>query len=321
MRVRAYLLAFIALVALLPLWWLLQTTIGGQLMVTFNGATGASLVQFVSHSRTPTAAQEQERQRAVPTQRGEQATPIQSQSLPLPATTARATPVPSTHAHTAATVAPAAATTTAFKKIPSAQEEIFEYPIRSQCGTPPYRNFQTHPILILGSGYPEGHRFHKLRCDVPCLYTADYSLYGRSADGTMVGGALCPHQRGVSFTMENVPDIKADAQTYSMNVKATSDVPVPYYSWSDFSIMQPMTEKTNPAMASAFVSNCVLERKEVIEGLMKEGITVHSFGACVHNKEESDISNKEGKYTRKIDIMSKYKVGIVLPLLPVWQNV
>ncbi len=62
-------------------------------------------------------------------------------------------------------------------------------------------------------------------------------------------------------------------------------------------------------MATAFISNCgAADRRAFVEELMQNGITVHSFGGCLHNKNEDEVTNVQGKYERKMDIMSKYKV-------------
>lgn len=67
--------------------------------------------------------------------------------------------------------------------------------------------------------------------------------------------------------------------------------------------------KTGTAMATAFVSNCgASERRAFIEALMANGVTVHSFGGCLHNKNEEEVSSVAGKYERKMDIMSQYMV-------------
>jgi hypothetical protein len=73
--------------------------------------------------------------------------------------------------------------------------------------------------------------------------------------------------------------------------------------------MQPPREKTEKdVLATAFISNCgAAGRKEVLSQLMASGVKVDSFGACMNNRREGDISQVSDKYARKIDIMSRYK--------------
>lgn len=193
---------------------------------------------------------------------------------------------------------------------PRATIQTFSYPISPNCSRSRFRDFQTHPVLILGGGYPSGSEFHSLRCDVPCFYSSDFGRYRNTADASMTTLLSCPDQYSVTFTMENQHLLNPihSEQGYAMTVSLGSDVPVPYYGWSDFDVMRPASPKTGDAMASAFVSNCVAARKAIIEALIKEGISVHSFGACLHSKHEDSMTTLVGKYERKIDILSKYKV-------------
>eukprot|EP00048_Salpingoeca_helianthica_P013581 m.203599 g.203599 ORF g.203599 m.203599 type:complete len:535 (-) comp15520_c3_seq1:27-1631(-) len=197
---------------------------------------------------------------------------------------------------------------------PRATREVFDYPASKRCTEHPNRDFHKHPILVLDSGFPMGKEFHSLKCDVPCLYSSDFARYAHTADVSKIFSVpqlKCPHQHAVLFTMENVEiSTMSFERTYIMNVSLRSHVPVPYYSWSDFPLLAPPAEKPTHikklALATAFVSNCVPERRELIQSLIDEGVGVDSFGPCVHTKNEVDVSRVNGKYSRKMDIMSKY---------------
>jgi hypothetical protein len=191
---------------------------------------------------------------------------------------------------------------------PRAQKETVEVNPAKECiQKATIRDFTKDPVIVFGNGYPSGNEFHSLRCDVRCLYTSDLTRYRYTADATLVGGLSCPNQWEIAFSMENI-ELEKRPGVYVMSVSKLSDVPVPYYSWSDFDIMRSVRNKSAKALASAFVSNCVPERRSIIETLMKEGVAIHSFGNCLHNKEEDSMTTEIGKYSRKIDIMSKYKV-------------
>lgn len=200
------------------------------------------------------------------------------------------------------------AATTTWKR--SVKTQVHVQP-HANCSWPKPRDFQRNPVVVLGNGYPsDGVTFHALRFDVPCLYSSDHQKFHFTADASLIEPNLpCPDQSSVQFSMENVFFPPRD-RTYTMLVSLKTDVPVPYYSWSDFDILRPLNNKSGTAMASAFVSNCVPERRAIIEELMKEGVSVHSFGGCLHNKEESSVTKEKGKYAAKIDIMSKYKVSL-----------
>ncbi|KAK9668273.1 hypothetical protein RND81_13G046800 [Saponaria officinalis] len=67
-----------------------------------------------------------------------------------------------------------------------------------------------------------------------------------------------------------------------MTTSLSSDVPVGYFSWSEYDIMAPVQEKTEWALAAAFISNCGAHnfRLHALEGLENSGITINSYGGC-----------------------------------------
>lgn len=72
-----------------------------------------------------------------------------------------------------------------------------------------------------------------------------------------------------------------------MTTSLSSDVPVGYFSWAEYDIMAPVQEKSENALAAAFISNCGARnfRMEALEALEKLNVTIDSYGACHRNRD------------------------------------
>lgn len=70
-----------------------------------------------------------------------------------------------------------------------------------------------------------------------------------------------------------------------MTTSLSSDVPVGYFSWAEYDIMAPIHEKTENALAAAFISNCGARnfRLQALGMLEKLNIKIDSYGACHRN--------------------------------------
>lgn len=70
-----------------------------------------------------------------------------------------------------------------------------------------------------------------------------------------------------------------------MTTSLSSDVPVGYFSWSEYDIMAPLQPKTEKSHAAAFISNCAGNnfRLEALEGLEKVNVSIDSYGLCHRN--------------------------------------
>ena len=173
------------------------------------------------------------------------------------------------------------------------------------------RDFTTRPVVIEESGSGSPHP-PPLQCDIPCIHTgnadndrADVFIGWESAPGV---SKPCSYQRTASATMENYSS-RGIGGDWRMTTSLKCEVPIPYLSWFDFEIYKPARAKTQTTLATAFISNCgAPERKTVLSDLQQYGVTVDSFGGCMHNKDESAVSSISSKYDRKVDIMSQYKV-------------
>ncbi|GMP48420.1 hypothetical protein CsSME_00015778 [Camellia sinensis var. sinensis] len=73
-----------------------------------------------------------------------------------------------------------------------------------------------------------------------------------------------------------------------MTTSLSSDVPVGYFSWSEYDITAPLQPKTEKALAAAFISNCGARnfRLQALEALEEADIKIDSYGSCHRNRDE-----------------------------------
>ena len=71
----------------------------------------------------------------------------------------------------------------------------------------------------------------------------------------------------------------------AMTTSLKSDVPVGYFSWAEYPLMDPPKKKTKKALAAAFISNCGArnDRLQIMSMLQSEGVPVDSYGLCDQN--------------------------------------
>lgn len=70
-----------------------------------------------------------------------------------------------------------------------------------------------------------------------------------------------------------------------MTTSLSSDVPVGYFSWAEYQIMDPPKPKTKRALGAAFISNCGAhnDRLAMMRTLQSEGVPIDSYGVCDQN--------------------------------------
>ena len=80
-----------------------------------------------------------------------------------------------------------------------------------------------------------------------------------------------------------------------MTTSLSSDVPVGYFSWAEYDIMSPVHEKTENALAAAFISNCGARnfRLQALDKLEKLDIKIDSYGACHRNHDGRGTPQKK----------------------------
>jgi len=124
-----------------------------------------------------------------------------------------------------------------------------------------------------------------------------------------------PCERKASFSMENVPVRNTNSFDISGNTKFTSVVPVPYADWFAFGFNEPLEwPKTAGALAAAYISNCGFQkRNQMVKDLQTFGVSVFSYGNCVHNREESQepkVAKSNQRGARKINNLKRFKFSL-----------
>ena len=161
------------------------------------------------------------------------------------------------------------------------------------------RDFSKNPVSVVGL---ETRSWDS--CDVPCKH---------SMTSEIMDAAMGPRRSNKIFTVvrnmessENYPQLAVDAAHSNgydivMTTSLKSDVPVGYFSWAEYDIMKPVTQKQPGNVAAAFISNCgaINFRLKALEKLPTLGVPVDSYGKCNNNRESRGAS--------KVDIISQYK--------------
>ncbi|XXG60967.1 hypothetical protein AAC387_Pa04g2740 [Persea americana] len=151
----------------------------------------------------------------------------------------------------------------------------------------PYsRDFEKDPVLV--SGAEQEWR----SCSVGCKFG-----YGSTSDKKPDASFGLPHDDSGAFcvlrSMEsshyypenNIDQARRKGYDIVMTTSLSSDVPVGYFSWAEYDIMSPVHEKTENALAAAFISNCGARnfRLQALDKLEKLDIKIDSYGACHRN--------------------------------------
>jgi hypothetical protein len=168
------------------------------------------------------------------------------------------------------------------------------------------RNFTARPITVLRYAHLSGKQ---RACDLPCRFTSDEGLLLEADallrvvpwDMELPRRQWCRHQKRVMTSMESPvfhPEILQGPTHYHIwgSTDLDSDVPVPYFSWSEYRFDAPVQEKNASAHAVAFISNCADRngRLEYLGRLMRAGLRVDSFGACMQNHEPPPGAGRGG---------------------------
>jgi glycoprotein 3-alpha-L-fucosyltransferase len=143
------------------------------------------------------------------------------------------------------------------------------------------RDFDKSPVTL------PGHSPFTARCSIKCVTTTSSSNY--DADfGTGEGKhVLISMESKVNYPNYDVSVAKKNGYDIVMTTDLNSDVPAGYFSWVEYDVMKPplpTSKKLNAA--AAFISNCGAAsfRLQAMEMMIKLGIKIDSFGACLKNK-------------------------------------
>eukprot|EP01083_Nonionella_stella_P274935 933628_1 len=157
------------------------------------------------------------------------------------------------------------------------------------------RNYQADPIRILKPRHVSEDILSK--CNVPCrgVSNPEEAEIGK---GQMNDACT----RNMHFDMENRDFRRNDRNVFDGTPKLHSTIPIQYMDWDYGHFSEQVTDKKY--MAAAFISNCGLKRRNnVVSDLQKYGVEVHSFGRCLHNRDE-------GGKRRKVELLREYKFAL-----------
>lgn len=117
----------------------------------------------------------------------------------------------------------------------------------------------------------------------------------------------------IHSSMENYGScVEGDEHNICMSVNSGSDVHMQYFSWQDINFFAQTVpyEDRNEGIMASFVSNCVQWRLDYLTALTSElqglGQTVHNYGACAHNAEQSDVSSDKYADKKRLSLRHKF---------------
>jgi hypothetical protein len=167
-----------------------------------------------------------------------------------------------------------------------------------------YRDLKKDPIYIAT------HRFSKVHlesCDIPCYFTNQFdqeTLW--KVDGFLgeIQKKSCTYQKNIHLTQENLK--LPEGYDMYVNTNPHADISIGYYNLEAYNFSQTPVKKNQEILASAFISNCdyfhhsPTPRIDILKGLMKFGVKIHSYGKCLNNVK--DIISHESKITFKTEM-------------------
>ena len=167
------------------------------------------------------------------------------------------------------------------------------------------RDFRTDGVVMTDAVAARGRSPAKQEgCDIDCSYVT-----GSARDSSP------PCERKTSFSMENVAVRKTNPFDISGNTAFTSVVPLPYGDWFAFGFNEELEwPKTADALAAAYISNCGFnKRNQMVENLQKHGVSVFSYGNCVHNRNEDQEPRRakaSQRGARKINNLKRFRFSL-----------
>ncbi|KAK4769295.1 hypothetical protein SAY86_027445 [Trapa natans] len=163
------------------------------------------------------------------------------------------------------------------------------------------RDFNKDPIWVAG-----GEKEWK-SCSVGCKFGFSSEKKADAAFGVPQPAGTASVLRSMEssqYYMENnIAHARRRGYEIVMTTSLSSDVPVGYFSWAEYDIMAPVQEKTEMALAAAFISNCGARnfRLQALEALEKTKIKIDSYGGCHRNR--------DGRVD-KVETLKRYKFSL-----------
>ncbi|GFP84575.1 glycoprotein 3-alpha-l-fucosyltransferase a [Phtheirospermum japonicum] len=166
----------------------------------------------------------------------------------------------------------------------------------------PYsRDFEKDPILVHG---PDEEW---KTCGVGCKFVFDSGKKYDAAFGLShesgTASVIRSMESATYYAENNIANARRRGYDVVMTTSLSSDVPVGYFSWSEYDIMAPVEPKTENAIAAAFISNCGARnfRLQALIGLEKANIKIDSYGGC-HRNRDGNVD--------KVKTLKKYKFSL-----------
>ncbi|KAG8650878.1 hypothetical protein MANES_07G078000v8 [Manihot esculenta] len=147
------------------------------------------------------------------------------------------------------------------------------------------RDFNKDPISVISD------QKESKTCSVGCQFGLDSNRAPDAIFGsTGHGETPCVHrsmESAQNYEENNIAVARRIGFNIVMTTSLSSDVPVGYFSWTEYDIMAPMQPKTEKALAAAFISNCRARnfRLEALKELEKAKIGIDSYGDCHQNRD------------------------------------
>ncbi|CAL9765509.1 unnamed protein product [Musa acuminata subsp. burmannicoides] len=166
----------------------------------------------------------------------------------------------------------------------------------------PYsRDFRKDPIFVFG--------MHKdwSSCDVDCDFGSANDKVPDAAFGLphdpAIAGVLRSMESSHYYPENDVGVARRIGYKVVMTTSLSSDVPVGYFSWAEYDIMSPIQQKTEEALAVAFISNCGARnfRLQALDMLEELGIKIDSYGSCHRNRDGN---------VNKVETLKRYKFSL-----------
>lgn len=167
------------------------------------------------------------------------------------------------------------------------------------------RDFKTDPVVVEAGG--EQQNWDK--CGVPCSFRAHG---GGKADASFGFGdspsalrILRSMESAAYFPENDIATARKGGVGVVMTTSLSSDVPVGYFSWAEYPMMDPPRPKAQRALGAAFISNCGAhnDRLVIMRTLQQEGVPIDSYGVCDQNK-------PGGRGLNKVDALRDYKFSL-----------
>ncbi|KAL9235947.1 hypothetical protein vseg_010666 [Gypsophila vaccaria] len=155
------------------------------------------------------------------------------------------------------------------------------------------RDFNKDPVMVAGGDQEEWST-----CAVGCKFGFELCNKLDTAFGwpqeQPTSAVLRSMESAQYYAENNLANARRRGYDIVMTTKLSSDVPVGYFSWSEYDIMAPPQPKTETALVVAFISNCGARnfRLQALEGLEKSGIKIDSYGGCHRNRDGKGRSSE-----------------------------